>query len=216
MTAICYVGIEISANFQKFLLGTELVMLVVLSVVALVKVARVPLRRAISCRRGRGSTPSGARSPRSLTVSRSCCSSTGLGHVGLGERRDRRQARGPGRAAVISTVVLLVIYEFVVVSTQSYAGLGTKASGSVTRPRGDVLSVLAGRSSAPPGSAACSPTCCWSWSLARGCVDADDHPAHRPHHLSMAVHRPCRRDLPIFIVGSWYRRFRPSPWGPSR
>ena len=40
MTAICYVGIEISANFQKFLLGTELVMLVVLSVVALVKVAR--------------------------------------------------------------------------------------------------------------------------------------------------------------------------------
>ena len=38
MTAICYVGIEISANFQKALLGVELTMLVVLSVVALVKV----------------------------------------------------------------------------------------------------------------------------------------------------------------------------------
>ena len=39
MTYICYVGIEISANFQKVLLGIELTMLIVLSVVALVKVA---------------------------------------------------------------------------------------------------------------------------------------------------------------------------------
>ena len=38
MTYICYVGIEVSANFQKVLLGIELTMLLVLSVVALVKV----------------------------------------------------------------------------------------------------------------------------------------------------------------------------------
>src|SRR5271170_6941600 len=38
MTAICDVGIEISANFQKALLGIELTMLLVLSVVALYKV----------------------------------------------------------------------------------------------------------------------------------------------------------------------------------
>src|SRR6266487_1029414 len=38
MTAICYVGIELSANFQKVLLSIELIMLVVLSVTALVKV----------------------------------------------------------------------------------------------------------------------------------------------------------------------------------
>ncbi len=38
MTAICYVGIEISANFQKALLGIELTMLLVLSIWALVKV----------------------------------------------------------------------------------------------------------------------------------------------------------------------------------
>src|SRR5580692_5209181 len=37
MTIICYVGIEISANFQKALLGIELTMLLVLSIVALVK-----------------------------------------------------------------------------------------------------------------------------------------------------------------------------------
>src|SRR6201997_5594050 len=36
MTGICYVGIEVSANFQKILLGIELTMLVVLSIVALV------------------------------------------------------------------------------------------------------------------------------------------------------------------------------------
>ena len=38
MTAICYVGIEISANLQKALLGIEVTMLLVLSIVALVKV----------------------------------------------------------------------------------------------------------------------------------------------------------------------------------
>src|SRR5258708_10104481 len=37
MTYICYRGIEVSANFQKALLGIELVMLLVLSVTALVK-----------------------------------------------------------------------------------------------------------------------------------------------------------------------------------
>src|SRR5882762_3392894 len=38
MTYICYRGIEVSANFQKVLLGIELIMLLVLSITALVKV----------------------------------------------------------------------------------------------------------------------------------------------------------------------------------
>ena len=46
MTAICYVGIEVSANFQKILLSIELVMLTVLSVTALVKVGNGPPRPA--------------------------------------------------------------------------------------------------------------------------------------------------------------------------
>ena len=50
MTYICYRGIEVSANFQKVLLGIELVMLVVLSVTALVKV-------------GTGSAPPGQAGP---------------------------------------------------------------------------------------------------------------------------------------------------------
>src|SRR5215470_9801667 len=39
MTAICYVGIEVSANFQKILLSIELIMLLVLSITALIRVA---------------------------------------------------------------------------------------------------------------------------------------------------------------------------------
>src|SRR5260370_12009902 len=39
MTIICYVGIEVSPNFQKVLLSIELIMLTVLSVTALVKVS---------------------------------------------------------------------------------------------------------------------------------------------------------------------------------
>ena len=50
MTAVCYVGIEISANFQKALLGIELTMLLVLSVWALIKV-------------GNGSAPLGHLTP---------------------------------------------------------------------------------------------------------------------------------------------------------
>jgi amino acid transporter len=49
----------------------------------------------------------------------------------------------PGRAAVLSTLVLLVTYAIVVVSTQSYAGIGTHGIG-LRNPahEGDVLSVL--------------------------------------------------------------------------
>ena len=50
MTYVCYMGIEISANFQKALLGIELTMLAVLSIVALVKV-------------GNGSAPVGHLTP---------------------------------------------------------------------------------------------------------------------------------------------------------
>src|ERR1700751_4276052 len=44
MTTICYVGIEVSANFQKVLLTIEIVMLAVLSISALVKVGSVTAR----------------------------------------------------------------------------------------------------------------------------------------------------------------------------
>jgi len=53
--------------------------------------------------------------------------------------------RIPGRAAVLSTVILLVTYALVVVATQSYAGIGTKGIGLQNPAHtGDVLSVLGG------------------------------------------------------------------------
>jgi len=144
MTAICYVGIEISANFQKALLGIEIVMLVVLSVVALVKV-------------GNGSAPLGH-----LTPSWSWFNPAGTSFkdfvdgltlmlfiywgwdtaVSVNEETKDKETT-PGRAAVISTMILLAVYLLVILSSQSYAGLGTKGVGLGNPAHvGDVLSVL--------------------------------------------------------------------------
>ncbi|MGB9112807.1 MAG: APC family permease [Acidimicrobiales bacterium] len=146
MTVICYVGIEVSANFQKALLGIELTMLVVLSIVALVKVSN-------------GTAPLGH-----LAVSASWfnpfnepISSFAQGltlmlfiywgwdtAVSVNEETANRRVT-PGRAAVISTFVLLAIYLLVILSAQSYAGIGTNGIGLGNPAHvGDVLSVLGG------------------------------------------------------------------------
>jgi amino acid transporter len=54
-------------------------------------------------------------------------------------------AKTPGRAAIISTVLLLVTYGIVIFSVQAFAGIGTKGAG-LTNPahQFDVLSVLGG------------------------------------------------------------------------
>jgi amino acid transporter len=70
MTWICYVGIEISANFQKALLGIELTMLMVLSIWALIRV-------------GNGSAPVGHLTP-AFTGSIPLRSSTSVTFVGSG------------------------------------------------------------------------------------------------------------------------------------
>jgi len=146
MTAICYVGIEISANFQKVLLGIELTMLLLLSVVALVKVAN-------------GTAPPGHITPNwswfnPFTGSFSAFVA-GLTlmlfiywgwdtSVSVNEETANKHVN-PGRAAVIATIVLLAIYEVVVLAAQSYAGLGTTGIGlGNTNHQGDVLSVLGG------------------------------------------------------------------------
>jgi amino acid transporter len=146
MTVICYVGIEISANFQKALLGIEVVMLVTLSVVALVKV-------------GNGSAPVGH-----LVPSWSWFNPVGGSFTDFVDgltlmlfiywgwdtavsvnEETKDKARTPGRAAVISTIILLAVYELVVLSAQSYAGLGSKGIGLGNPAHAtDVLSVLGG------------------------------------------------------------------------
>ena len=98
MTAICYVGIEISANFQKILLGIELVMLTVLSAVALYKVG------AGTCARGPPHTelvlvqPVQRSGPRELHggADPDALHLLGLGHRGLGQRGDQGPGQDPG------------------------------------------------------------------------------------------------------------------------
>jgi amino acid transporter len=146
MTAICYIGIEVSANFQKILLTIELVMLAIMSITALVKV-------------GNGSAPAGHLTPHWSWLNPFDIPSFSafVGGVILmvfiywgwdtalsvnEETKDRN--RTPGMAAMLSTVILLVIYALVIFSMQSFAGIGTKGTGlGNVNNAGDVLSVQA-------------------------------------------------------------------------
>ena len=144
MTAICYVGIEVSANFQKALLGIELFMLIVLSVTALVRV-------------GTGHHPAS-----SIAVSASWFNPFHASFspfidgmvlflfiywgwdtaVSINEETADRN-KTPGRSAIISTILLLVIYLLVTTSVQSFAGIGTSGIGlGNSNNTGDVLSVM--------------------------------------------------------------------------
>jgi amino acid transporter len=146
MTVICYVGIEVSANFQKILLSIELIMLTVLSVVALVKV-------------GNGSAPAGHLTPHwswlnPFGVPNFSAFVSGVilmvfiywgwdTAVAVNEETKNKN-RTPGLAAILSTIILLVIYFLVILSMQSFAGIGSKGNGlGNTANAGDVLSVQA-------------------------------------------------------------------------
>jgi amino acid transporter len=137
MTWICYRGIELSAEVQTVLLGVEIFTLALFTVVALIKVY--------------ANHPAG-----SLHVSAAWFNPFDLSWnalidaVLLGifiywgwdsgvavneESRDR--TRGPGRAAVLSTVILLAIYVLVSAAAQAYHGTGFLAHNS-----SDVLNAL--------------------------------------------------------------------------
>jgi amino acid transporter len=144
MTYICFRGIEVSANFQKALLAIELIMLMVLSITALIKV-------------GSGTAPAGH-----LTPSWSWFNPFGIGDfsalasgiilmvfiywgwdtaVAVNEET-KDPAKTAGRAAIISTLILLVTYAIVILSMESFAGIGSKGTGLAnTKYAGDVLSV---------------------------------------------------------------------------
>jgi amino acid transporter len=144
MTAICYVGIEISANFQKVLLGIEMTMLSVLSIWALVKVAD-------------GTAPAGHIGirlswfdPLHLTPSEFIVGTLYMLFIYWGwdtavsvNEETQEPRKFPGLAAVLSTLVLLGIYTLVILATQSYAGIGTTGIGLGNgQHANDVLSVL--------------------------------------------------------------------------
>src|SRR3954462_11743812 len=128
MTWICYIGLEVSARVQYVLLSVEIVTLVSFAAFALVKVAR-------------GTAPAG-----SLHPSWSWLWPSGIGFsdaltalllaifiywgwdtsVSINEESDNPE-KTPGRAAILSTVLLLAIYVVVSVATVAFAGVGTTA-----------------------------------------------------------------------------------------
>jgi amino acid transporter len=145
MTIICYIGIEVSANFQKVLLSIEITMLLVLSVTALVKVET-------------GHAPPGHLMPSMSWLNPFHASSFNAFVSGIilmvfiywgwdtavavnEETKDKN--RTPGRAAILSTIILLVTYTITIFSVQSFAGIGAKGIGlSNTNHEGDVFSPL--------------------------------------------------------------------------
>jgi amino acid transporter len=145
MTYICYRGIEVSARLQRVLLGIEIFMLLVLSVVALVRV-------------GTGHHPATSIHPawswfNPFSIGSFQAFVTGLilmlfiywgwdTAVAVNEETADRN-KTPGRAAIISTVVLLITYVLVIVASQAFAGIGPKGIGLGNSSNvGDVLSVL--------------------------------------------------------------------------
>jgi amino acid transporter len=146
MTYICYRGIEVSAMFQKVLLSIELVMLLVLSVTAFIKI-------------GTGHAPATSVHPSaSWLLPTHLPISAFLGGIILmlfiywgwdtavsvnEETKDK--SKTPGQAAIISTLLLLVTYLVVIFAAVSFAGIGAKGIGLSNEAHGgDVLSVLGG------------------------------------------------------------------------
>jgi amino acid transporter len=137
MTWVTYRGVELSARVQQALLGIEVVLLVVFAVVALVKVY--------------ATGPAGSIHPSLSWINPFGLSLSALvDGVLLGvfvywgwdacvtvNEESRDSTHAPGRAAVVSTLVLLCIFVLVSTASQAVAGPGYLASHST-----DVLSVL--------------------------------------------------------------------------
>ncbi len=138
MSLICYIGIEVSARTQWYLLGAEVIILGLFAVVALAKVWS-------------------GHAPGSVDPSWSWLNPFDIGGVGAltdglllaifiywgwdtavsvnEETKDATQT--PGRAAVVSTFILLGIYLIVSIAAQAYRGIGF-----LNAHQDDILSAL--------------------------------------------------------------------------
>jgi amino acid transporter len=130
MTWVCYIGLEVSARLQYVLLSVEVIVLVAFAVYALVKVYA-------------GDAPDGSLHPSlswlwpsgldwsSLTEALLLAIFIYWGWdtaVAINEESDD-PARTPGRAAILSTLLLLGTYAIVSIATVSFAGVGTSGIG---------------------------------------------------------------------------------------
>ncbi len=193
MTWICYRGIELSARIQQFLLSAEVFILGLFAVVALVKVY--------------GSHPPAGSIKPSLDWINPFAMSFGdlvvallLGifiywgwdsGVAVNEESED-PAEGPGKAAVVSTILLVLIYVLVTAAAQSFHGTGSSPTKPTKRHPQRARRRRAGQR---PGQAPDHRRA----HLGLG-LHADDDPADRPHDaLDGALgrdHRPARARPP--------------------
>jgi amino acid transporter len=138
MTAVCYIGIELSARTQWFLLGAEIITLAVFAVVALVKVYTShpanSVRPSISWL-----NPFDVPSSNALVagVLVAIFIYWGWDSLVAVNEETKDSTRTPGIAAVVSTVILVSIYVIVSVAAQAFHGAEFLVKNS-----DDVLSAL--------------------------------------------------------------------------
>lgn len=130
LTAVCYVGIGISAAVQRWLLGLELAMLIVFAVAALVKVYTSPSPMTIQVSAS-WFNPFEVPSVEALTsgLLAGVFIYWGWDTAFSVNEETIDSTRIPGRAAVMSTVLLLIMYGLVSTSAQAFAGVGTSGIG---------------------------------------------------------------------------------------
>ncbi|MCB0900351.1 MAG: APC family permease, partial [Actinobacteria bacterium] len=131
MTYICYRGIEVSARIQYGLLAIELVVLVVFSIIALFKVytrtaESYSLMPSISWFWPAGLDFSTVIAPAVLTA---IFIYWGWDTAVACNEESDDPGTTPGRAAVISTFLLLATYALVSVAAIAFAGTGTEGIG---------------------------------------------------------------------------------------
>ncbi|MGE7438507.1 MULTISPECIES: amino acid permease [Kitasatospora] len=146
MTAVCYAGIEVSAALQRWMVCVEMAVLILFAVTALVRVYADGPPTAIHVSAS-WFNPLHVSSVKALTTGILAAVFVYWGWdtaVAVNEETsDSRHT--PGRAAVVSTVLLLGIYALVATSAQAFAGIGTEGAGLGNKANsGDVLSGLGG------------------------------------------------------------------------
>jgi amino acid transporter len=131
MTYICYRGIEVSARIQYGLLGIEVLVLIIFSIVALVKVyggnaETYSLTPSLDWLWPGGLDVSTVIAPALLTA---VFIYWGWDTAVACNEESSDPGTTPGRAAVISTLLLLATYALVSVAAIAFAGVGTDGVG---------------------------------------------------------------------------------------
>ncbi|MGQ5637418.1 MULTISPECIES: amino acid permease [unclassified Streptomyces] len=144
LTAVCYVGIEFSSVVQRWLLCLEVAVLVVFALAALVRAYTDPPPTAIHVSAS-WFNPFEVSSAKALTsgLLAGVFIYWGWDTAFSVNEETVDSTRIPGRAAILATVLLLVMYGLVSTSAQAFAGIGTSGIGLGNgRNSDDVLSVL--------------------------------------------------------------------------